>query len=154
MSLVEKLVHAARTGLRVVARAQTIGVRGALFSPDGHVLLVRHTYQPGWMLPGGGISPGETPETAFRREMQEETGLTVNGDLTLLGVYHSIQRGLDDYVVFYVARNVPGTPCPSDPLEIREAAWFSPDRLPEGTTPGTLARLDEIAGRGPVRQTW
>ena len=86
--------------------------------------------------------------------MQEETGLTVNGDLTLLGVYHSIQRGLDDYVVFYVARNVPGTPCPNDPLEIREAAWFAPDRLPEGTTPGTLARLDEIAGRGPVRQTW
>jgi 8-oxo-dGTP diphosphatase len=35
-------------------------------------------------LPGGGVDPGETPETAVRREVREECGLEI-ADLTLLG---------------------------------------------------------------------
>lgn len=46
---------------------------------DSHnLLLVHHNYgQRKWSLPGGGIEPNETPETAGTRETLEETGQVV-----------------------------------------------------------------------------
>jgi 8-oxo-dGTP pyrophosphatase MutT (NUDIX family) len=41
--------------------------------------------EPGqWSLPGGHVEEGEDPESAARRELAEETGLTVDGELRLL----------------------------------------------------------------------
>ncbi|MEO9255658.1 MAG: NUDIX domain-containing protein, partial [Tepidiformaceae bacterium] len=53
----------------------TLGVRVILTS-DGKVLLVRHTYRPGWFLPGGGVHRRESLERAARREVREEAGAT------------------------------------------------------------------------------
>ncbi len=47
----------------------------ALIVRDGKVLLVRHSYMPGWLLPGGGVERAEAAEHAVIREMQEEIGL-------------------------------------------------------------------------------
>lgn len=59
-----------------------------LVDPSGAVLLQhRDEHAPvspnQWSLPGGHIEPGETPEEAARRELLEETGLTV-GELRSL----------------------------------------------------------------------
>jgi ADP-ribose pyrophosphatase YjhB (NUDIX family) len=54
-------------------RAQVVVLR------DGLILLARHE-RPGsryWVLPGGEVEPGESPEQAAVREMLEETGLEV-----------------------------------------------------------------------------
>jgi 8-oxo-dGTP pyrophosphatase MutT (NUDIX family) len=40
-----------------------------------------------WFLPGGAVDPGEHPEVAARRELAEESGLEVEGELELVGAY-------------------------------------------------------------------
>lgn len=52
---------------------------GALLRDEqGRILLLKPTYKSGWTLPGGVMeSNGETPWEACRREVREETGLTV-----------------------------------------------------------------------------
>ena len=53
-------------------------VAGVLFSDDRtQVLLIKRRDVPVWVIPGGGIDPGETPEDAIVREFFEETGLKV-----------------------------------------------------------------------------
>jgi ADP-ribose pyrophosphatase YjhB (NUDIX family) len=46
----------------------------------GRILLARHQRRNGsyWVLPGGAVEPGETPEEAAVREVREETGLEIH----------------------------------------------------------------------------
>src|SRR5438128_9528983 len=53
----------------------------ALIDPDGRVLLAQRPagkHLAGrWEFPGGKVQPGETPETALIRELEEELGIDV-----------------------------------------------------------------------------
>ena len=40
------------------------------------LLLVKSSYRAEWNFPGGSLRPGETPDAAARREMEEEIGLS------------------------------------------------------------------------------
>lgn len=44
---------------------------------NGKLLLSYETSEDQWLIPGGGMEPGETPEECCIRELAEETGLIV-----------------------------------------------------------------------------
>lgn len=65
---------------------------GIILDPDKkQVLLIKRQDAPVWVIPGGGIEPGERPEEAVLREVWEETGLRVTIDCKT-GEYTPINR--------------------------------------------------------------
>jgi 8-oxo-dGTP diphosphatase len=54
---------------------ERVAVYGIVFNEDKtQVLLVKRRDIPVWVLPGGGLDPGESPEEGAMREVWEETG--------------------------------------------------------------------------------
>ena len=138
-----------------VRRRMVLGARAVLLDGD-RVLLLRHTYMPGWHFPGGGVEPGETAEEAARREAEEETGLRVEGSMTLLGLYLQKHEATNrDHVAVYVGRQFREVKPFRPNGEIAEIGWFALDALPDGMNPGTARRIAEIAaGSGEVPSLW
>lgn len=55
-------------------------VGAIILNSENEILLIKRSYNPGkgkWGLPGGFISPGENTNKALKREIFEETGLTI-----------------------------------------------------------------------------
>ena len=135
-----------------LTRAMTLGVRGVVQDGDGGILLVRHSYTPGWHLPGGGVERGETLGYALARELQEEGGVEPVGAPRLHGVFAN--RGFSgDHVAVFVVSDWRAVPH-SHGREITGCGFFPRGALPEGTTEGTRMRLAEIFEAAPVSDYW
>lgn len=123
-------------------RGLTLGVRGLVTDAEGRVLLIQHTYIPGWYMPGGGVERGETAQLALIRELQEEAGIRVLGRPRLLSVHSNEVRHPGDHVLVY--RVDAWEPCAASAQgEIHEVGWFAPDALPAEISPGTHRRIAE-----------
>ena len=131
----------------------TLGVRAIICDGQGRVLLVRHTYVPGWYLPGGAVDPGESVGEALAREILEEANVRVTGAPRLIAIYFN-PRGRNDHVALFEVtafeQNSPKIP----DHEIIEARFFELDALPEGTTPATRARLNEYLHKATISRVW
>ena len=106
------------------SRGMTLGVRAAVLDADGRVFLVRHTYVPGWHLPGGGVEAGETALDALRRELAEEARIELAAEPPLYGVYFNAKASRRDHVLLYVVRNFRILGAKTPDREIAEAGFF------------------------------
>jgi 8-oxo-dGTP pyrophosphatase MutT (NUDIX family) len=130
----------------------TLGARVVALR-DGEVMLVKQSYAPGWILPGGGVERGETLLEAALREAREEAGLVAEGPLQLHGIFsnHAIFPG--DHVALYVMRQFSRADWSPD-HEILDARFFPTTSLPEGTTASSRRRLAEILDGVPISEHW
>jgi 8-oxo-dGTP pyrophosphatase MutT (NUDIX family) len=61
-----------------------------------------------WFLPGGMVEHGELPEDGARRELLEESGLAIEGDLEIVGCYPMRVYGYDTLQISYRGRVTEG----------------------------------------------
>ncbi len=136
------------------ARGMTLGVRVVVLNERNEVFLVRHTYVPGWYLPGGGVEVGETAEEALERELSEEAGIVAAERPVLHGFFFNRRLSRRDHVAVYVLRRFRIEQIKQPDREIAEAGFFPLDRLPDATTQATRRRLAEILSGQPLAAEW
>ncbi len=120
----------------------TNGARAVIINDKDEVLLVMHTYTPGWHFPGGGVDKGESPREAVIREVREEAGVIVQENPVIFECYFNIYGGVDDIVSLYIIKKFQIQKIKSK--EIAEVKWFPINRLPENASKATKRRIAEI----------
>ena len=154
MAVWQKILRLGQRALGLLTRPVTLGVRAIALDADGRVFLVRHTYTPGFYLPGGGVESGETAPAALTRELLEEGGLELGEPPRLIGFYYNPRHSRRDHVALYVARNVRQREVRAPDWEIAESGFFARDALPADATASTRARLAEYFDAAPPDPIW
>ena len=139
----------------VLRRPMTLGVRGLVHdTATNSVFLIRHTYVPGWQLPGGGVEVGETLAEALVRELAEEGNIALNAPAVLKSMHFNRRSSRRDHVGFYLIEQFSQTAPKQPDHEVAESGFFPLDRLPRDTTPATLRRIAEVFGEEPASPYW
>lgn len=126
----------------LLTRGMTLGVRVLVKNTEGEILLVKHTYLPGWHLPGGGVEHGENAREAAMREVYEECGIKDMKDLRQLKTFHNNKISKRDHVVIFTATSSEN-PKTANNLEIRTTKFFSIEDLPTDVDDMCITLLDE-----------
>ena len=126
------------------SRGLTMGAQGIILDHNNNVVLIRHTYRPGWHFPGGEVERNETVESALARELYEEAGIIFEDPPELFGIYANFRSFPSDHIALFVVRRWHQKANLKANHEIAEHGRFAPDSLPDGTINAVRRRLDEV----------
>ena len=132
----------------------TIGVRAVVLDEQDRVFLVKHSYVPGWHLPGGGVEPGETVRDALARELREEGNLELTGEADLHGIFFNRAVSRRDHVAVFILRRfrILGPRRPD--WEIVDTGFFDLNHLPDDLARGSAARIKEVCESAVPSDDW
>lgn len=65
---------------------------------NGQILIVRPSHKDGWIFPGGYVEIGESPSSAFLREIRAEIGVDLTTPPRLLSIDY--RGSAEEYVMF------------------------------------------------------
>ena len=107
---------------------KTIEVTAAIIIQDGKVFATQRGYgdwKGWWEFPGGKMEPGETPQDALRREIQEE----LDAEIEIGGLLDTVEW---DYPAFHLTMHCFLCTLISESMHLNEhedAAWLSAETL-------------------------
>lgn len=108
-----------------------------------------NAYKSGFFgLPGGRIDLLETTGKAAKREVEEETGLQVEG-LEYVGVVRELQDGYNFVHFGMTTTSFTGDLVNREPNKCEGWAWYSMDNLPDKILLGHKAMIDIFLGARP-----
>ncbi len=125
----------------------SVSVAGVVVREDGRVLAVQRRDNSRWEPPGGVLELGETFEDGVRREVAEETGITVDVE-RLTGAYKNLPLGV--VALVFRCRPIAGAATPTE--ESERVGWLTPDEVRQHMAPAYAIRvLDALNGEAAFR---
>ena len=123
-------------------------VAAALIDAKGRVLLQQRA--PGramaglWEFPGGKVEPGELPEAALVRELDEELGIATDAAALAPACFASAPVGSGHMILLlYLCRAWRGEPCPLDASALK---WLMPADMAAAEMPPADRPLIALLG--------
>ncbi len=133
ISWLRRIWHPVRTLLQLILRRPLVAASVIAVLPDERLVLIRRRDSGLWGLPGGLVDWGEDLQTAAKRELAEETGLTLVSLGRLVGVYSADERDERFHsVCVALEAKAEGTADGFDPDEVLEVGAFYQHELPTG----------------------
>lgn len=122
----------------------SVSVAGIVVRDDGRVLVIKRDDNGHWEAPGGVLELDESFEAGVRREVLEETGLSVTVE-RLTGVYKNLTRGV--VALVYRCRPLGGEPHPTE--EAREIHWMTVEEARSVMVPAFWVRVSDAFEEAP-----
>jgi 8-oxo-dGTP diphosphatase len=113
-------------------RSRKLVVAALIANPKGEILLTQRRADQDlpllWEFPGGKVEPGEAPEAALARELDEELGVRARVGRIWDVLFHAYPR-YDVYMLVYRCQLSDGDAPRA--VEVADLAWVPPARLSE-----------------------
>ncbi len=125
-----------------------VQVVAAIIEREGRILICRRTREQShalkWEFPGGKVEPGESPEQALARELEEELGLRQAAGTEITRYEYCYPSKPAILLIFFRVIAFQGEPANRIFHEMR---WEAPERLADfDFVEGDLRFIRELAG--------